>query len=199
MAPNAYSQEEAYKQLWTWLTGGGANDPATTGPGSNDQARHVALTYTPVIDTSIYASGDCLGALTEITGAARVAGKGGVIRSVTVVDKTQAQRAAFDILLFSATVTTAADQAAFTISDADALKCVAVIPVLAGDYAAVWPGTPTNSIAYKPDLKTATFSGNLLLPYLCAATSLFVQLIVRGTPTYTAASDLVLRFDTFQD
>lgn len=149
---------------------------------------------TPVIDTSAHTSGDCLGPLTTVAGMARTSGFGGKITGVQVLDKTQAQRAAMDILLFSQSVTTAATNAPFTCSDADMAFLVAIIPILATDYNTAWPGTPLNSVATLPRREAATSPIAMSVPYVCAATSLFMQLVVRGTPTYTSASDIVVGF-----
>lgn len=149
------------------------------------------FTITPVIDTNAYTSGDCLGPLQTIAGAARVAGLGGHIEAVAVVDKTQAQRAAIDLLFFNASVTTAANNAPFTCSDADMLKTCSTISILAADYNTAWPGTPLNSFAFKPDTKLAGNPMKLWVPYRCVgSTSLYMQAIVRGTPTYTSTSDI---------
>lgn len=188
---DTYSYEESQKAQWQALTAGGQRNAGASA--------HVALTSVPVIDTGAYTSGDCLGPLTTIANAARYAGGGGVIRSVVVADSTQAQRAAMDILLFSQTVTTAANNAAFTVSDADLQFCVAVIPILTTNYNTAWPGTPPNSVAHLPDAKVAANPLKMEIPYLCGATSLFMQVVVRGTPTYIATTDISVRFDTIQD
>jgi hypothetical protein len=158
----------------------------------------VRVTATPVISSgSIYANGDCLGPLQTIANAVRAGALSGRILSATIVDKTQAQRAAIDILFFTSTVTTAADNAAFTISDTDIQNCLGVIPVKALDYNTAWPGTPLNSIATVPyaDLTTSANLNNssqLPFPIVTTGTDLFMQLIVRGTPTYTSTSDIVV-------
>ena len=185
----------------------GTADSSTVIPGSahglytdvRTTSAHQQFTVTPDINTSAYTSGDCLGGLQTVANAARVSGAGGVVRAVTVLDKTQAQRSAFDILLFKASVTSAGNNSPAAFSDADMANCVAVIPILTGDYNTAWPGTPLNSLAYKPDLKTASYAGALQVPYLCSATSLYVQCVVRGTPTYTSTTDLVLIFDCLLD
>lgn len=162
----------------------------------------VRLQITPVISSSpAYTSGDCLGPLTTISNAARYSGGGGLIRSITVVDKTQAQRANMDLVLFDRTVTTAADNAAFQCSDADMLNCIGVIPLItvATQYNTAWPGTPLNSIATIPnhELTTSgtTQNGSMFpFPFVLNGTDLFAQLVVRGTPTYTSTSDIVVSF-----
>lgn len=157
------------------------------------------VAVTPVISTSAYTSGDCLGPITTVAGMARVSGYGGVIKGIQIVDKTQAQRSAMTILLFNQTVTTAADNAAFTCSDADMLNCVAQIEVLSTHYNTAWPGTPANSLATLPHNDAASTPIAMEVPYTCAATSLFMQLVVRGTPTYTTTSDIVVSFIVIPD
>lgn len=140
---------------------------------------------TPTINTSAYTAGDELGTLITITGAARYTAGGGFVRSITVLDKTQAQRSAIDVLFFTDTISVAGNNNPFLPSDADMLKFLGIVPVATGDYNTAWAGTPTNSAATK---LSADF------PYVCAATSLYALLVVRGTPTYTSTSDIVVSF-----
>lgn len=142
------------------------------------------IQVTPVISTSAYATGDCLGPLQTLTAAARFSGGHGEILAVTILDKTQAVRAAMDLFFWDRSVTTAADNALFTVSDADQLFGLGGFAVATGDYNTAWPGTPTNSIATKI-LATP-------LPFVANASDLFMQAIVRGTPTYTTTSDIVI-------
>lgn len=139
---------------------------------------------TPVIDTGAYTAGDCLGPLQTVTSVARYTGGSGMLRSIVIVDKTQAQRAAIDLVFFDRTVTTAANNAPFQCSDADMLFCLGVVAVATGDYNTAWPGTPLNSVA------TKIVADGLPLPL--NGTSLFMQAVVRGTPTYTSTSDIVI-------
>lgn len=161
---------------------------------------HQQVQVTPVIDTNIHISGDCLGPLTTVAGMARVSGVGGIIKSIQILDKTQAQRSPMTILLFKQTVTTAATNAPFACSDADmALLACPQIEILATHYNTAWPGTPLNSVATLPHNDVASTPITMNIPYVCAATSLFMQLVVRGTPTYTSASDIVVTFNILQD
>lgn len=164
------------------------------GTGVHEQAVVAGLhlvrsQQTPTINTSAYTSGDELGTLMTITGAARYTGGGGLVRSITVLDKTQAQRSAIDILLFTATITVAGNNNPFLPSDADMLNFLGSIPIATGDYNTTWAGTPTNSAATKL----------VEHPYICTATSLFALAVVRGTPTYTSTSDIVISFTLQQN
>lgn len=142
------------------------------------------IQVTPVIDTAAYATGDCLGPLQTLTGAARFTGGTGRILAATILDKTQAQRAAIDLFFWDRSVTTAANNAPFTCSDADMVFCLGGFAVATSDYNTAWPGTPANSIATK--ILAAP------LPFVSNGTTLFMQAIVRGTPTYTATTDIVI-------
>lgn len=143
---------------------------------------------TPTINTSAYTAGDELGTLLTLTGAARFSGGGGYVRSIVVLDKTQAQRAAIDVLFFTQSVTVAGNNNPFAPSDTTMLDFLGLVAVATGDYNTAWAGTPTNSAATK----------FVEFPYVCAATDLFALLVVRGTPTYTSASDIVVTFELEQ-
>jgi hypothetical protein len=156
----------------------------------------IRVQVTPTISNgAAYASGDCLGGLQTIASATSYSGGGGRIVGITVLDKTQAQRAAIDILFFSQSVTVAGDNSAYAGSDADHAYCVGGVSLVAANYFAAFPGTPLNSIATWPAPSAGTTSVQTgLIPYVCAATSLFAQAIVRGTPTYGSTSDLIFSY-----
>jgi hypothetical protein len=135
----------------------------------------VVVTATPTLDTSAYASGDCLHtAVIEFTSAVD-ASLTGIIEKMVIVDKA-AQSQPIELWLFSSTVTPAAANAAHSISDADAAKCIGVIS--SGPY-------------YASALNSVSVARNVGLPVKCDATSLFGILVTRGTPTY-GATDLTV-------
>jgi predicted nuclease of predicted toxin-antitoxin system len=152
----------------------------------------VRIQLTPTISSgSAYASGDVIGgssASQALSNAARISGGSGIIQSITVLDKTQAQRAAMDIMFFDRSVTAAADNAAVATSDADMAYCLGVIPI--GPYNTAWPGTPLNSISTLV---------NVGLPFVLNGTDLHVVIVCRGTPTYGSTSDLIFSFTILQD
>lgn len=150
------------------------------------------LQATPTISTSAYTAGDVLGTVMSFTGAARVSGFGGVITGVQVLDKTAAVRAAMTLLLFPSTITAAADNAAFAPTDADSLLIQGQIEILSTHYNTTWAGTATNSVATVPHNDAASSPCLMRVPYVCAATTLFGLLVVRGTPTYTSTSDIIV-------
>ena len=148
----------------------------------------VRISVTPTIDTNIYTSGDCIGGLMTFSNAARISGGSGIIQSILVKDNTQAQRAAMDLLFFDRSVTVAGNNSPVAMSDSDMAFCLGVVPI--GPYNTAWPGTPLNSISTLL---------NVGLPFVLNGTDLFVQAVVRGTPTYAAASDLTFILGILQD
>ena len=149
----------------------------------------VRIAVTPTISTSpAYTSGDCLGGLQTVSNAVRVSGGTGTLLSVVILDKTQAQRAAMDLVFFDRSVTVAGDNAAFNTSDADMANCLGVISI--GPYNTAWAGTPLNSVSTLY---------NIGLPIVLNGTDLFCQAVVRATPTYTSTTDLIFNYTILQD
>ena len=148
----------------------------------------VRLQVTPTIDSLVYASGDSLCGLMTISNAVRISGGSGIIQSITVLDNTQAQRAAMDILFFDRSVTVAAANAALAMSDADMAFCLGVVSI--GPYNTAFAGTPLNSISTL---------ANIGLPIVLNGTDLFAAVCVRGTPTYGGTNLLTFSFTILQD
>lgn len=125
--------------------------------------------------TTAYTAGDQVGVLATVAGAARVSGGGGTIVGVTLIDQSDII-GAYDVVFFDSTVTLAADNAAFAISDADSLKIVGLVQ-LAGAF-----DIGNNRIAQ---------AYNLAVPYVCnGGTSLFAALICRVGHTFFTSGAL---------
>lgn len=146
--------------------------------------------------TVAYAAGDTVGTLTSITGAARVTGGFGSIKSVQVINTTASTATpalgAIDAIFFRSSVTLPADNAAFVLSGAtDPLAIVGVVQ-LAGAYAYGSAATQSRSAqAY-----------NLDLPFDCSGgTTLYCALITRSAMTLaasgTAALQLVVHLERY--
>ena len=158
----------------------GCADELTPLPVNQRQAGTV-ITVTPTVSTTpAYASGDAVGGKLTLPNAVRLAGGVGIIRSIVLTDKGK-QNAAIDVVVFRAdpTATTFTDNAALSVADADLLSIAGVVSVAAADYAAF----VDNSVATKSGLGLAVNS---------ITTTLYACLVTRGTPTYTASSDLQL-------
>ena len=139
----------------------------------NAGSPEVVVSATPTLDTSIYASGDSLHtAVITFTGAVGRSGGYGKVKKMVVVDAS-AQTAAFELWLFSATVTPAAANSVHSISDADAALCVGVIA--SGTY-------------FASALNSVCVTKGVDLDFKVAGTSLFGILVTRSTPTYLAGS-----------
>jgi hypothetical protein len=125
-----------------------------------------------------YAAGDQLGGLWTLPNAARKSGGGGTIVGVVVISAADTI-GAMDVVFFDSSVTLASNDAAFAISDSDALKVIGLVQ-LAGAY-----DIGNNRIAQ---------AYNLAVPYvLSGSTSLYAALITRyaipATP-FAANTDL---------
>lgn len=122
--------------------------------------------------TTAYTTGDQVGTQFTITDAGRVSGGGGIVTAVTLIDASDVI-GAFDVALFTTSVTLASDNAAFSISDSDALNLVALVQ-LAG---AIDLGG--NRIAQ---------ATNLAIPYVCSGSAnLYAALITRSNNAVFAA------------
>lgn len=160
------------------------------------------IQVTPTITAGAYTNGDVLGGQLTFANAARYSGGSGRIKTITILDKTQAQRAPMGLALFDRSVTVPADNAPFTISDADMANCLGVIDLPVGLYNTAWPGTPANSIMTLPNNTiTTTINNATVLPYdyVLNGTDLFVAVILRSAPTYTSTSDIVISLTVEQD
>lgn len=113
------------------------------------------------------------------TSAARASGGSGVIRCVTVIDKDQ-EMAALDLVLFDQTIAgTVTDNNPFDPDDATLANVIGWVAIAATtDY----KDFNDNAVAFK----------QVEIPYVCNATSLFGALVARGTPTYTATTDITV-------
>lgn len=155
-----------------------------TTPGTTNKVvtgdNKITIVQTPAISAAgIYADGDAVGGLLTFANASLGAGKTGTVLSVIVLDLDK-ELAPMDLVLWNVTFTATADNAAFDPSDADLANCIGHILIASGDYASF----NDNSIATVR---------NVNLDYTLTGTSLFGQLVARGTPTYTAVGDLTVK------
>lgn len=139
--------------------------------------RVVRLTQTPTISAaSIYAAKDAVGGKLTFADAARASGGGIIIEAATLIDLDQ-EMAVTELVLFDQDFTNTADNSPFDPSDADLANVIGVIPFT------VYADFTDNSVAYRSGLGLAA---------KLAGTSLYGQLVTRGTPTYTATSDITV-------
>lgn len=145
------------------------------------------IDITPTLTVhATYAANDYVGTSgtpMDFATAARVNGGTGLITGAVLVDGTLSSVAA-ELWLFDATVTPPADSAAWAISDADAAKCIGVIPF------ATYYASANNSVSI------ATCS--IVFKAGVADQSLFGCLVTRGAPAYTDGS-VTVRLMVLQD
>lgn len=133
------------------------------------------VTATPVLDTSIYASGDVLWTTSvALTNLLRVSGGKAILRSITIVDEDD-QGVALDLFFFRAAQSLGTVNAAPNISDANARDCLGFVSFVAGDYIDLGGAR----VAHKANLATL-LTGT-------ASRDVHIGAITRGTPTYTAS------------
>ena len=153
-------------------------------------AKTTVVSNTPVLTVhATYISGDYVGqSISPMTfsSCARVAGGTGMVTSCMLIDYAK-QSVAGELWLFDATVVPPNDSAAWTLSDADMLKCIGVIPFstyYATDINSVSFGVPTSSpIVFKCGV---------------ALRELYGCFVTRGAPVY-ADGDLTFRLNVLQD
>lgn len=134
--------------------------------------------------TTAYTAGDQVGTLFTIPNAARISGGGGLITGVKVIDASDVI-GPVDVMFFDRSVTLAADNAAFAISDADALFIVGLAQ-LSGAF-----DIGNNRLAQQIPAG---------IPYNCNATSLYGAIITRSGHTFfgaTTALQLIVNLERY--
>jgi hypothetical protein len=151
----------------------------------------VSISVTPTLTVAgAYTSGDYVGTSAtamDFVSMGRVAAGSGIIMRAIMIDKA-AQAKATELWLFTvAPAGLPADNAAFTITDADVVNCIAVIQF------SVWFSSALNSISIG-EIR------NGQAPFVCAAAdqSIFGVLVTRDAPTY-ANGDVVIVLIAAQD
>lgn len=171
----------------------GTADGATGIPGDShglyvsshlDQSRIATTSSGLTIATTAYASGDQVGVEFTFANAARVSGGSGTIVGVTLLDKADVITG-YDVVISRDTLTPAADNSAYTLSDADAEKIVGVVML--------------GSIVDLGANRLGAQSG-LAIPYTCAGTALYATLRAGiGHTFFTATTDLILTLYVARD
>jgi hypothetical protein len=136
-----------------------------------------AVTAAPTVTAaSAYASGNAVGGLITLAAINRQSGASIYVQSVTVASKS-AQTAQFDLVFFNAnpTASTCTDKTAFSVAAADASKLAGVAHV------SDWTASAVGSV------------GQMQQPPIgvpVPVTTLYACLVTRGTPTFTATTDV---------
>lgn len=144
----------------------------------------ITLSQTPTVTVGAYVANDAVGGLLTFANAARVLGGGGEVRSMIILDDA-GQDAAMELWLFNATFTAMADNAPWAPSEVDLRKLLAIIDTGSG----AWFDAGTPSAARVEAAQR----------YDLVGTSLFGQLVTRGTPTFAATDDVTVIIGLDQD
>lgn len=142
------------------------------------------ISFTPNLanfGSGAYSAADQLGGVNDLDEVAADSGGVLVLESVLVIDNAK-QKAALDIFFFDSQPTVSnADNGAFALSAANLSKCVGVAKVAAADYG----DTSAQAVAQT--------SPKIIMKVAKKAKKLFAVVVSRGTPTYTAADNLVIK------
>lgn len=162
--------------------------------GMEIETKSRVIQSTPTISTSIYASGDQLGSLMELTNAMDDSSGTGQVLSLSILDRSS-QSSILQVLLFNDLPTVASsDNGALNIADAEmASKCVGHISVVAADYFAL----SASSMACVRNINLMVNSVNSVTNP--TGKSLWAIIRCGGTPTYAGTTDLTLSFGIRQD
>ena len=163
-----------------------AGDVPITLDGEAITTSGTTISQTPTVTAGAYVADDAVGGLLTFANAAASTGGGGVIKTVIIVDDA-GQDVELELWLFNQTFTAMADNAAWAPSEADLENVVGVISTedsAQGWLAAGTPSVITIDVATRYDL---------------TGTSLFGQLVTRGTPTFAATDDVTVKVGLLQD
>lgn len=142
------------------------------------------IVVSPTVTAGAYSAGDCVGGVLTFANAARESGGGGVVKDLTIIDDA-GQDVEMELWLFSVTFTSPGDNAAWAATEAELHTLLGIITTSSG----AWFATGTPSAAFIEC--SVRFDLN--------ATSLFGQLVTRGTPTFAATDDVTVILGILQD
>ena len=144
----------------------------------------ITIIANPTVTAGAYIADDCVGGILTFANASRLVGGGGVIKNLSIVDD-NGQDAQMELWLFDQTFTSPGDNAPWVSTEVDLHNLVAIITSVDG----AWfdGGTPHVNVV------------EVSQQYTCAATSLFGQLVTRGTPTFLATDDISVVLGLLQD
>lgn len=152
----------------------------------------------PTIDTAAYVSGDQIGpAYTEIPDVVYGSGGIAILKNLKIVDY-DAEAAPLDVLFWGQQpAVTSVDNAALAITDAEIAiaKLLGYVRIVNADYVAVAGCSIAQykgiDLVVRANPKVTFVSANPTMnKFNPKGTSIYVTLVSRGTPTYTAATDL---------
>jgi hypothetical protein len=135
------------------------------------------------VQAAAYATGELIGGKLTIPKAIPEGVTVGIIQTLTLVDQAN-QKVPIDVVFFRSdpSGTTFTENGALDVADADMLKIVGVVSILASDYVAF----NDNAVAVvNPSRAVHADDGSTLYACLCS----------RGAPTYAATTDLQMTLE----
>lgn len=184
-ASTSAKQDTGNTSLATIATAVAAATPAGTNHIGQVGSPVDVITITPTLDNAnALDAGDTVFDATVITGAIRLSGGSALLESIVVADKDD-QKAQLRLCFFDSAVIFGTIDSAPGLSDADSLKCVGTVEVLAADYIDLGGAS------------VATIKGIGLLCKAAGSANLYVAAFTSGTPTYTTGG-LQLRLGFLQ-
>lgn len=144
------------------------------------------ITLHPTVDTNIYASGDLIGGKNTLSLAVRRNYGSGIINRIEVIDQSK-NSANLDVVFFTTnpTNTTFTDNAAFDPHDTDSPFIICAANV-------------TTHLAYA-DNSSSYSNQSCAFKLTEQSQKLYMAIVARSTPTFTAATDLWVRVSILQD
>ena len=148
----------------------------------------ITLVQKPTITAGAYSANDTVGGLLTFPLAARtnISEGGSILTNVLIIDDA-GQDAELELWLFNQTFTAIADNAAWAPSEADLENCIGVVSTSGSTWRAA--GTPS----------VCQIECTRRIDLVAGGTSLFGQLVTRGTPTFAATDDLTIKIKLLQD
>lgn len=144
----------------------------------------ITISQTPAVTAGAYTANEAVGGLLTFANAGRASALGGVIKDILILDDA-GQDVELELWLFNATFTAMVDNAAWAPSEADLRKLVGIISTADG----AWFAAGTPSVARVEASQR----------YDLVGTSLFGQLVTRGTPTFAAVDDVTVIMGLLRD
>ena len=134
--------------------------------------------------STVYVSGDVVGTLVAFTDIVRNNGGGGIVESLELIETTT-QGVNAELWLFDRPIAAAADNAAHSISDADSLFAVGVIPL---------------TLHFASALNSVSTARGVGMAFQCRniARDLYGLLVTRGAPPY-AVDGIRLKLSVIQE
>jgi hypothetical protein len=144
------------------------------------------VSVTPTVDTLIYAAKDCIGGLLTFPNIISSRSRCGIIRAVTITDRSD-NAVAYELVVFKSQPTgTFTDQAPFDPADADLPLISPVISIPSANHYSFNDNGVSSVSGLSSIVVSDTASANT------GNMTLYACLITRGTPTYANAADVTV-------